>query len=182
MLALCTNLSHMEFQVRYWALLLLFTVIGSFWWFWMSSVHKIIQLMLEFLKAPFLVLHFSWYTLMTFLMMLSVILLFDYTTLYSKWSGFWSVATTSIGFWTWVWSMRHWTGARNGLLISMLGKLNWFRLTVLITLLLLMWKWMGLFLRNNHQLRCWGWPSLLNCIGALMLSLLLKLPPRKLET
>ena len=59
MLALCTNLSHMEFQVRYWALLLLFTVIGSFWWFWMSSVHKIIQLMLEFLKAPFLVLHFS---------------------------------------------------------------------------------------------------------------------------
>ena len=31
--------------------------------------------MLEFLKAPFLVLHFSCYTLMTFLMMLSVILL-----------------------------------------------------------------------------------------------------------
>ena len=31
--------------------------------------------MLEFLKAAFLVLHFSCYTLMTFLMMLSVILL-----------------------------------------------------------------------------------------------------------
>ena len=31
--------------------------------------------MLEFLKAPFLVLHFSFYTLMTFLMMLSVTLL-----------------------------------------------------------------------------------------------------------
>ena len=31
--------------------------------------------MLEFLKAPLLVLHFSYYTLMTFLMMLSVILL-----------------------------------------------------------------------------------------------------------
>ena len=30
--------------------------------------------MLEFLKAPFLVLHFSYYTLMTFLMVLSVIL------------------------------------------------------------------------------------------------------------
>ena len=28
-------------------------------------------------------------------------------------------------------------------------------------------------------LSCWGWPSLLNCIGALTLSLLLKLPPRK---
>ena len=31
--------------------------------------------MLEILKGPFLFLHFSYYTLMTFLMMLSVILL-----------------------------------------------------------------------------------------------------------
>ena len=51
----------------------------------------------------------------------------------------------------------------------------------LITLFLLMWKWMGLFLRKNHLLRCWGWPSLLNWIGALTLSLLPKLLPRKLE-
>ena len=41
----------------------------------MESLHNSIQLMREFLKAPFLVLHFSYYTLMTFLMMLSVILL-----------------------------------------------------------------------------------------------------------
>ena len=41
----------------------------------MGSIHKNIQLMLELLKAPFLVLHFSYYTLMTFLTMLSVILL-----------------------------------------------------------------------------------------------------------
>ena len=41
----------------------------------MESLHKNIQLMLEFLKASFLVLHFSCYTLMTFLMMISVILL-----------------------------------------------------------------------------------------------------------
>ena len=40
----------------------------------MGSLHKNIQLMLEFLKGPFLVLNFSYYTLMTFLM-LSVILL-----------------------------------------------------------------------------------------------------------
>ena len=39
------------------------------------SLHKNIQLMLEFLKVPFLFLHFSSYTLMIFLMMLSVILL-----------------------------------------------------------------------------------------------------------
>ena len=51
----------------------------------------------------------------------------------------------------------------------------------LITLFLLMWKWMGLFLRKNHLLRCWGWPSLLNWIGALTLSLLPKVLPRKLE-
>ena len=70
-----TNLSLMEFQVRYLALFLLFLVIGGFRLFWMRNLHKNIQLMLEFLKGPFLVLNFSYYTLMTFLMMLSVILL-----------------------------------------------------------------------------------------------------------
>ena len=65
----------MEFQVRYLALFLLFSVIDGFEWFWMEILHKNIQLMLEFLKAPFLVLHFSYYTLMAFLMMLPVILL-----------------------------------------------------------------------------------------------------------
>ena len=44
-----------------------------------------------------------------------------------------------------------------------------------------MWKWMDLFLRKNHLLRWCVWPSLLNCTGALTLSLLLKLSPRKLE-
>ena len=33
-----------------------------------------------------------------------------------------------------------------------------------------MWKWMGLFWRKNHLLRCWGLPSLLNWIGTLILS------------
>ena len=41
-----------------------------------GSLHKNIQLMLEFLKALFLVLYFFYYTLVTFLMMLSVILLY----------------------------------------------------------------------------------------------------------
>ena len=40
---------------------------------------------------------------------------------------------------------------------------------------------MSLFLRKNHLLRCWGSLSLLNWTEALTLSLLLKLPPRKLE-
>ena len=74
MLVFFINLSLMEFQVRYLALFLLFSVIDDFEWFWMEILHKNIQLMREFLKAPFLVLHFSYYTLMTFLMMLFVIL------------------------------------------------------------------------------------------------------------
>ena len=68
-----------------------------------------------------------------------------------------------------------WTGVRSGLLISMPGKLSWFCLTAPITMVLLMWKWVGLFLRKNYLLRCWGWPSILNWIGVLTLSLLLKL-------
>ena len=46
-----------------------------------------------------------------------------------------------------------WTGLRSGLLISMVGKLDWFRLTSLITIVLLLWKWMCQFLRKNHLLR-----------------------------
>ena len=40
-----------------------------------GNPHKNIQLMLEFLRVSLLVLHFSYYTLMTSLMMLTVILL-----------------------------------------------------------------------------------------------------------
>ena len=40
-----------------------------------SGLHKNIQLLLEFLQGQFLVLHFSCYTLMTSLVMLSVVLL-----------------------------------------------------------------------------------------------------------
>ena len=67
------------------------------------------------------------------------------------------------------------------LLILMLEKLSWFCLTSLTTLVLLMWKWRGLFLVKILLLRCWCWLSFLNWIRALWLSLLLKLPPRKLE-
>ena len=68
MLVFFTNLSLMELQVRYLALSVLFSVIDDFEWFWMESLHKNIQSMRKLLKAPLLVLHFSCYTLMTFLM------------------------------------------------------------------------------------------------------------------
>ena len=65
----------LEFQVRHLALFLLFSVIDGFEWFWMGSLYKNIQFMLEFLKAPFFVLHIFYYTLITFLMILSIMLL-----------------------------------------------------------------------------------------------------------
>ena len=49
-----TNLRLMEFQVRYLALFLSFLVIDGFELFQMESLHKNIQLMLEFLKTLFL--------------------------------------------------------------------------------------------------------------------------------
>ena len=63
------------------------------------------------------------------------------------------------------------TGAGSGLLILMLEKLNLFCLTCLITLVLLMWKLTGLFLRKNHLLKYWSWLSLQNWIQALTFSL-----------
>ena len=44
MLVFFTNLSLMEFQVRYLALFLLFSVIDSFKWFWMGNLCKNIQI------------------------------------------------------------------------------------------------------------------------------------------
>ena len=75
------------------ALFLLCSVIYGIEWFWMGHLHKNIQLMLVFPKAPFLALYFSYYTVMTFLMMLSVILLSMLMILLSS-----SVKTTRIGF------------------------------------------------------------------------------------
>ena len=37
--------------------------------------------------------------------------------------------------------------------------------------MLLMWKWMGQFLRKNHLLRCWNWLSIPNWTGAHIISI-----------
>ena len=141
MLVSFTNLSLMEFQVRYLALFLLFSVIDDFEWFWMESFHKNIQLMLEFLKAPFLVLHFSYYTLMTFLTMLSAILLSMLMILLSILSVIRHLICSNNLNWLLNLNMIYetlWTRVRSSLLISILGKFSWFRLTGLITMVLLM--------------------------------------------
>ena len=143
-----TNLSLMEFQVRYLASFVLFSVTYDFEWFCMESLHKNIQLMLEFLKAQFLVLHFFCYTLMTFLTMWFVILvsvliillfILSVTRQLICGNNLNCLLNLNLIYET------SWTGLRSDLLISMLGKLRWFCLTSLITMVLLMWKWMGLW-------------------------------------
>ena len=63
-----------------------------------------------------------------------------------------------------------WTRAKSGLLISLLEKLTLFCLTGPITLVLMMWKRMGLFLRKSHLLRYWACLFLRNWIGIKFLS------------
>ena len=81
------------------------------------------------------------------------------------WSRIWSVATTRTGFW--IWTARH-----CGWPVS-------FQLTSLKTLVLLIWKWIGLEEKSSFTIL--GLTLLLNWIWALTFSLLLKLPPIKLE-
>ena len=136
-----TDLSLTEFQVTCLALFLLSSVTDDFKWFWMESLHKNIQLMLEFLKAPFLVLHFSYYKLMTFLKMLSVILLSMLMILLSILSVIRHLICGNNLNWLLNLNLIYetlWTEVRSGLLISMLEKLSWFCLTGLITMVLLM--------------------------------------------
>ena len=127
MLVFFTNLSLQEFQVRYSALFLLFSVMDDFEWFWIESLHKNIQLMLEFLKAPSFVLHFSYYTLMSCQMMLSVILPSMLMILPSILSVIGHLICGNNVNWllnlNLIYETR-WTGVRSGLLISVQGKLS----------------------------------------------------------
>ena len=142
MLVFFTNVSLMEFQLRYFALFLLFSVIDGFELFWMAGLHKDIQLMLQFLKALSMVLQFSYYiyTLMIFLM-LYVILLSLLMRLLSILSAIRHLICGNNLNWllnlNLIYKTR-WTGVRSGSLILMLGKLSWFCLTGLITMVLLM--------------------------------------------
>ena len=141
----------------------------------MERLHKNIQLMLEFVKAPFLVLHFSFYTLMTFLTMVSVILLLSIL----------SVIRHLIhgNNFNWLLNLNLiyktlWTGVRSGLLITMLRKLNWFRLIGLKTMVLLM---DGFVVEEKSSFKILGWIFSSKLDWGLKLSLLLKLAARKSE-
>ena len=131
----------MEFQIRYLTLFLLFSAISSFEWFWMQSLHKNTQLMLEFLEAPFLVLYFFQYTLITFLTMLSMTLLSILMILLSVLTVISHLICGNNLNWLLNLNLIYKTlrkGVRSGLLISMLGELSWFSWTSRITMVLLM--------------------------------------------
>ena len=82
------------------------------------------------------------------------------------WSGISSVAIN----WNWLLNLNLtyktlWAVAGSGLLISMLEKFNWFHLTHLKTLVLLMWKWRGLLSRTKSSFKMLGltFSSKLDC-------------------
>ena len=125
MLVFFTNVGLIGFQDRYLALFLVFSVIDYFGWFWMGNLHEKIQLTLEFLQTPFLALHFSCYTLMTFLMMLSVILLSMLMILLSTLSVIRHLICGNN--WNWLLNLNLiyetlWARAGSGLLILNAGK------------------------------------------------------------
>ena len=111
--------------------------------------------MLDFLKTPFLLLHFSCYKLMTLLMMLSVLLLSMLMIVLSKCNQASDLseqldlaAELESDIWDTVDTVDR-------------EKLSLFYVTGIITLLPLIWKWMGLY-KENHLLRSRGCLSLLN--------------------
>ena len=127
MLVFFINLSLMEFQVRYLALFLLFAVIDGFKWFWMESLHMNIQLMLFLLYINDNVNND---------VICDIAIYADDTTLYCKCdqaSDLWQQLELASE----LESDLQDIGVRSGLLISMLGKLSWFHLTDLITMVLL---------------------------------------------
>ena len=105
----------------------------------MGSLHKNIQSMREFLKDAFLFLHFSYYTLMTILMRLSEILLSLQMTLITpvkcdQASDLWQQLGLASELESDLPNTVNWSWK----LLSMPGRLNWFRFACLMTLVLWM--------------------------------------------
>ena len=182
MLVFFTNLTLMGSQVRYLVLFLLFSVIDGFQSFWMGSLHKNIQLMLEFLKAPFLALLLYINGLPDDVICNIAIYADDNTLWFWVWSGIWYVAATRIDFWTWIWFLRHcglgqeaacWVQCwKNSTGFFWMVKYNTGAIDV---------KVVGSVLEEKSPVEMLGWLSLLDWIEAITSSLLLKLLLSKLD-
>ena len=124
----------------------------------MGSLYKNIKLMLQF-QDPFLVLYFSYYTLIMFLIMLSVILLSILMILLSALNvirhlicgnNFNSLLNLNLAY------ERLWTGAGSGLLILMLVKTQLVSFDRSNNTGAIDVKIDGSVLEEKHLLRCWG--------------------------
>ena len=104
-----------EISVRYPALFLLFSVIGSFRWFWMGNLHRNIQLMLEFVNGPSLSYMLSVILLSMLMILLSILSVINHL-----------ICGNNLN---WLLNLNLifeilWAGVRSDLLISILGKLS----------------------------------------------------------
>ena len=174
-----TNLGLMGFQVRYLALFLLFPEIGDFGWSWMGGLHNDIHVGVSQGSILGPTLFLLYINDLPDGAICNVAIYADDTTLYSKFdqaSDLWRQLELASKLESDLRGTVDW--GRKWVVDFNAGKTQ---LVSFVTLVLLKWEWMGLSLRKKHFLRYCGWLSLLNWIGALTLSLLLKLPPRKLE-
>ena len=111
---------------------------------------------------------------MNFLIMLFVVLLSMLMTLLSSRSVSRHLICSNNQSWLLNLSLtlkHYWLGQEVGCCFQFWEKVNLFRLTNVITLVLFKWKLMGLFLKKNHLLRRWGCLFLLNWIGAYIISI-----------
>ena len=137
----------MEFQVQYLFLFHLFSQMHGFTYFRMESLSKSIQLILELLKAPFLVLFYSTSLKIFYARLLFLLMIIPSTLSMSK-------HLICVNNQNWLLGLNltyetQWTVARSGLSISELEKLSLLRLIGLVALVLLMWKWRRLFFKKN---------------------------------
>ena len=150
-----------------------FSVIDSFKWFWVGSLHKNMQFMLEFLKVPFLVQHFLLYINdLPDDAIFNIDIYTDDTTLYSNYiqaSDLWQQLELASEL---EYDLRDTVNlCRKQLFGFNAGKtqqvlLDWSNNTGAIDMKA------DKSIHENHLLRCWGCLFLLNWIGAFSLSLL----------
>ena len=142
----------------------------------MESLHRNMELLLEFLKTPFLVPHFSYNTLMTFLTMLSVILLSMLMILFSILSVIRYLICDSNLNWILNLNLIYKTlstGVRSETQLVLFDRSN---NNVSIDV-----KVNGSVLEEKSSFKMLGLALFSKLDGARTLSLLLKLPPRKLK-
>ena len=123
------NAIGIEFQVGCFALFCFFSVKDDFQWFCMESFRKNIQLILVYVKAPLLIQHFSCYTLMPFLLIISLTFLFVLMILLSVLSVIRHLICGNNQSWPLNLNPAHgtlWSAFGSVLLVLMLEKLNLF--------------------------------------------------------